>query len=185
MAAQADVANKPRRRAADLRSDFLSRVANAADQKSCQGIPVKPFILDYYRNLDIEELQNGSPERLARAAVEHLRFALKRRPGRSKVRVYNTADHRTVIEIVNTNMPFVVDAVSIAVAEAGLGIDLTVHPIFSVRRDKEGKLLTVEACEAECAAANTESIARFELQHIPDQAVRDALTRSMNSMIAG
>ncbi len=184
MAARADVANKPRRRAADLRGDFLLRVADAAGQKSCQGIPVKPFILDYYRDLDIEELQNGDPDRLARAAIEHLRFALKRRPGRSKVRVYNTADHRTVIEIVNANMPFVVDAVSIAVAEAGLGIDLTVHPIFSVCRDKEGKLLSVEACDLECSAANTESIARFDLQHIPDQAERDALTKAVRNNLA-
>ncbi len=184
MAARADLTTNPRRRANDLRSDFLARIAAAADQKSYQGIPVKSFVLGYYRDLDIEELQHTDPKRLALAAVEHLRFALKRLPGRSKVRVYNTVDHRTVVEIVNANMPFVVDAVSIAVAEAGLGIDLTVHPIFSVCRNKEGKLTSVEVCDPGCSDGQIESIARFELQHIHDQSVRDKLTRSIRDNLA-
>ena len=41
----------------------------------------------------------------------------------------------TVVEIVNDDMPFLVDSVSMEINRHGLGLHLIVHPIVSVIRD--------------------------------------------------
>ena len=46
----------------------------------------------------------------------------------------------TVVEIVNDDMPFLVDSVSIELNRHGLGIHLIIHPVLAVRRDSAGRL---------------------------------------------
>jgi glutamate dehydrogenase len=43
-----------------------------------------------------------------------------------------------VIEMVNDDMPFLVDSVTIEVNRQGYTLHLLNHPIFAARRDKEG-----------------------------------------------
>jgi len=50
------------------------------------------------------------------------------------------ASPHTIIEIVNDDMPFLVDSVSMVLAQAGIGIHLLVHPILAAARDPAGKL---------------------------------------------
>ncbi len=48
---------------------------------------------------------------------------------------------RLALAIVNDNMPFLVDSVSLALTAAGVTIDRLLHPIVDVRRDAEGRLV--------------------------------------------
>ena len=68
-------------------------------------------------------------------------------PGQAKVRVYNPRleqhgwqSTHTVVEIVNDDMPFLVDSVSMELNRHGLGIHLIIHPVLAVRRDAAGRL---------------------------------------------
>ena len=45
---------------------------------------------------------------------------------------------QTVIEIVNDDMPFLLDSVSAAIARLGLGVHLVAHPVLRVRRTSDG-----------------------------------------------
>ena len=67
------------------------------------------------------------------------------RPGQPKIRVYNprveehgwTSPH-TVIEVVNDDMPFLVDSVTMEVNRQGYTLHLFNHPIFATKRDAGG-----------------------------------------------
>ena len=50
---------------------------------------------------------------------------------------------RLALAIVNDNMPFLVDSVSLAITAAGLRIDRLLHPIVDVRRDADGHLVSL------------------------------------------
>ena len=51
----------------------------------------------------------------------------------------------SVIEIVNDDMPFLVDSVMAELTERGLDIRLVAHPIAAIERDKSGKLKSAPA----------------------------------------
>ena len=55
----------------------------------------------------------------------------------------------TVVEIVNDDMPFLVDSVTAALNGEGVTVHLVIHPILRVARDGDGKL--DGAARARCA----------------------------------
>ena len=87
---------------------------------------------------------------LAALAREAWAFLAVRKPGAPKIRFEQPADDKasggehlksiSVIEIVNDDMPFLVDSVMAELTERGLAARLVVHPILAVERDKAGKL---------------------------------------------
>jgi glutamate dehydrogenase len=73
----------------------------------------------YYAEVDPEELAARVDADLKGAAAAHLAFARSYSAGKAKIRVYNpvrsrdgwTSSH-TAVEIVNDDMPFLVDSVA-------------------------------------------------------------------------
>ena len=57
------------------------------------------------------------------------------------------ASRHTVVEVVNDDMPFLVDSASMEVSRQALTLHLIVHPIFAVERDKSGTLQTIDTRE--------------------------------------
>ncbi len=86
------------------------------------------------------------------AALGLWRFARARSAGEPRVRVYNPTleEHgwqstHTVVEIVNDDMPFLVDSVSMALNRRRLAIHLILHPVIAIRRNDEGEVVEVAA----------------------------------------
>src|SRR6185295_1985229 len=93
----------------------------------------------------------------------------------ARVRVFNPtiAEHgwqstHTVIEIVNDDMPFLVDSVTMEVNRHGLTLHLIVHPLVTVLRDKEGILQDVAPEGAPDAIR--ESFMHVEVDRVTDPA---------------
>ncbi len=111
--------------------------------------PVEAFTRAYFRQVDAEDLAERDPADLYGAALSHWNFARKREAGKPRVRVFNPSveEHgwqstHTVIEIVNDDMPFLVDSVTMEVNRHGLTLHLIIHPIMRVnarRRDVDGR----------------------------------------------
>ncbi len=83
---------------------------------------LQAFIARYYGQVDPEDLQERLPADLYGAALSHWNFARKREPGQPRVRAFNPTieEHgwqstHTIIEIVNDDMPFLVDSVTMEV----------------------------------------------------------------------
>ena len=110
-------------------------VTAARRRKSGRGMDTKRFLEAYYANVDANDMEARDPVMLAGAALSHLKFAHRRR-GRALVRVFNptlkehgyTSPH-TVIEMVNDDMPFLVDSIGLAVSQRSLTIHFLAHPI--------------------------------------------------------
>src|SRR3984957_1442993 len=131
------------------RKTVAAVVTAARQRKSARGMDTKRFLEAYYANVDANDMAARAPAMLAGAALSHLNFAQRRR-GRALVRVFNptlkehgyTSPH-TVIEMVNDDMPFLVDSISLALTQRSLTLHFLTHPIFAVARDGAGTLLSL------------------------------------------
>ncbi|QSX77437.1 NAD-glutamate dehydrogenase [Lysobacter solisilvae] len=108
------------------------------------------FVKAFYRRMGEDELPQHSADGWAALAVDFLDFARARKPGTALVRLFNPtlASHgwesgHTVLQIANDDMPFLVDTVTMALAEQGIGVHVLGHPVVTFQRDKAGKLLAV------------------------------------------
>ena len=84
----------------------------------------------------------------AALTLDLLRFFRERPAHAAKVRVYNPTQEddgwegtHTVIQIVNDDMPFLVDTVSMAIAQDNTLTHLILHPVVKVQRDPGGHIL--------------------------------------------
>ena len=110
------------------------------------------FVRAYYAHVSADDLTDRSERDLSGAALAHWSLARVRKPGETKVHVYNpnVEDNgwdspHTVVETVVDDMPFLVDSVSMQVTAHGSAIHLVIRPIMRMRRDEEGRLLEVGA----------------------------------------
>ncbi|MDT8410292.1 MAG: NAD-glutamate dehydrogenase [Wenzhouxiangellaceae bacterium] len=77
-------------------------------------------------------------------------FLKQRRPGTLKLRIYNPSSEQhgwnsshTVVEMINDDMPFLVDSVVLALSRLELGVHLIIHPVIHLQRDEDGQFLTM------------------------------------------
>ncbi|MEA2755515.1 MAG: glutamate dehydrogenase, partial [Aliidongia sp.] len=106
------------------------------------------FIRDFYRNVPPDDLLRRSPADLLAAAAALWRFIGERRPGRAKLCVLSAQESanawtggRTIVQICNDDMPFLVDSVTAALKRLDLIVHLVIHPVLTLERDAEGRLL--------------------------------------------
>src|SRR6185503_9755201 len=144
------------------------------------------FVREYFRQIDPEDLAARLPEELYGIALSHWSFARRRAPGTAKLRVFNPTieEHgwqstHTVVEIVNDDMPFLVDSVTMAANRCGLTLHLIVHPIVAVKRDASGQLAELAADEA----GVRESFIHVEVDRVTEGAQLERLAAEMNSAL--
>jgi len=105
------------------------------------------FMRVYYRDIAPADLIHREALDLYGTVLAHFRFAEIRQPNEIKIRVYNPSleqhgweSTHTIIEIVNDDMPFLVDSVSNELIRQNLGVHLVIHPVFKVARDAAGRV---------------------------------------------
>ncbi|HSV30177.1 MAG TPA: NAD-glutamate dehydrogenase, partial [Candidatus Omnitrophota bacterium] len=93
------------------------------------------------------ELEGADPHMIYGAVLGLLGFMRARPPAAAKLRVFDPdleqhgwVSPRTVIEIVNDDMPFLVDSVAIELARRNVAIHRLIHPVLPVRRSADGVL---------------------------------------------
>jgi glutamate dehydrogenase len=183
----------------DQHRKILAAVAAAANRlpKSLRapkrGVLPQAFLREYYANVEVEDLAGRDPKELATIALSHLLFARRRR-GRALVRVFNPTlrEHgylsaHTVIEMVNDDMPFLVDSIGLALTQRSLALHFLTHPIFAVTRDGSGTLLTLRERQSlrERGRPSDDGKQRLEsFQHIEvDRVIDPTALRSLQSQI--
>ncbi len=131
-----------------------------------------------------EDLRHCGAAELASIAEQSWSFLGERRPGTPKIRFEPLAGTRgiAVLEIVNDDMPFLVDSVVAELNSRGLEIRLFVHPVFLVQRDTAGRLVDFEAPQA--ADASRESFIHFHVDEADDPEQRAAVAHALNDILA-
>jgi glutamate dehydrogenase len=155
--------------------------------KSMRGFDWRQYLQTYFAHVDMSDLADRDPKDLAGAALSHLMFAMQR--GRTAlVRVFNPTlrEHgfvspHTVIDVVNDDMPFLVDSVGLALTERALTLHFLSHPVFAAVRDRAGKLSALEK-RAESSAGAKQRLESF--QHVEvDRIVDPAALKSLAAQI--
>ncbi|RJF77223.1 NAD-glutamate dehydrogenase [Azospirillum cavernae] len=130
-----DLAGDMRKQLAEL---VRSRVPNARAEE---------FVQRFYANVPPDDLLRATSEQLYGAALAMWQWGQHRRTGAARVRVYSPRldEHgwqsdRAVVEIVNDDMPFLVDSVTAELNRQGVTVHLVIHPVVRVVRDADGKL---------------------------------------------
>lgn len=111
---------------------------------------------------------------LGEASFAHLK---ERTPGKPKIRVENPPpvagakrlEAVTVIEIINDDMPFLLDSVLGEIKEQGLSVRLVAHPILVVERDQKGKLVSWREDAAADKRGLRESVIQIHVECLDDQ----------------
>jgi glutamate dehydrogenase len=145
---------------------------------------VADFTARYYRDVEAEDLAEREPADLYGAALSHWNFARKREPGHARIRVFNPTleEHgwqstHTIIEIVNDDMPFLVDSVTMEVNRRGLMLHLIIHPIVEVERSADGQLVGLQAGGAR--DAKRESFIHVEVDRITEAVRLESLAQDI------
>jgi glutamate dehydrogenase len=165
---------------------IVSAVVKAASRlpKPIRGMDARHFLQTYYANVDATDLAARPAAELAVCALSHLKFAQRRR-GRALVRVFNPTlrEHgfcsaHTVIEMVNDDMPFLVDTIGLALTRRELTLHFLAHPVFAVTRSAGGVLRGVQdrGDAAEGQKPRLESFQHIEVDRIVDPAALASLT---------
>ena len=108
----------------------------AADQQALEAFAGK-----CYGPADPDDVADRPAADLYGGAVSLWNLARRRTPGEPRVRVFNptVGEHgwqsaHTIIELVNDDMPFLVDSVTMEVNRHGLALHWIFHPIVRVTR---------------------------------------------------
>src|SRR4249919_1597843 len=143
--------NAPGRDATVARFD-LSPVLEALRKRvpKARAAEADAFARAFYARMTRDEYVEHGAEGWAALASGILDFAATRKAGKANVRLFNATckEHgwespHTVLQILNDDMPFLVDSVTMALADMGIGVHVLGHPVVPLARDKAGKLTGV------------------------------------------
>ena len=130
------------------------------------------FAQAFYQRMGEDELPMHSPDGWAALANDFLEFARTRKPGKVNIRLFNPVlkEHgwetpHTVMQIVNDDMPFLVDSVTMALAEQGIGVHVLGHPVLHLSRDRAGRIVQV-------GSGASESLMHLEIDRQPAEDMR-------------
>ena len=123
---------------------LIERIVRAA--RGLKGAVDAALLRSYFRGVGEEDLANREPQSLARLAQLHQQFAAGRRRGETRVRVFSPdaalqlGERSSYVLVVTDDRPFLVDSLSLAFSNAGIGVQLLIHPVLEVPRGREGVL---------------------------------------------
>jgi glutamate dehydrogenase len=169
-------------RAEERKREAIAKIVALATER---GPLTQRFLRQFYAHVAPADILARTPEALVAAALSLWDFAQWRVRGEVKLRIIDGGRAApTIVEIVNDDMPFLLDSLAAALAGEGLTPKLVIHPILAVEREDDGRL--VNHFEIGAAPANThpESMMRLELAAVTDADRRARLEASLRAVLA-
>jgi glutamate dehydrogenase len=131
----------------------------------------------------VEDLVAYSPAALSKLTSRAWAFLQQRTPGIARIRLEEVAPAGpddglagiSVLEIINDDMPFLVDSVLAQLADMGAAMTLVAHPVVAVLRDAQGQLSAYGGPEAR----RRESFIHIHLERIADETRRAAIVAAV------
>ncbi len=150
-----------------------------------KGDDERRFVRQLYAHVSARDLEARLPESLAKAAQELWARGAQRRPGKPKIAVGNPAGSaHSIVEIVNDDMPFLVDSVTAAINRLGFSVHLVVHPVLTLRRDRGGRIVRLFEPGHAAPDARQESWMRIEFDQCLDRARLNDLDARIESVLS-
>ncbi|HUG62013.1 MAG TPA: NAD-glutamate dehydrogenase [Methylomirabilota bacterium] len=167
-----------------------TRIDDAAGLATARGRPeLGDFLRVFLARGAGEDIAPYTPAELVALADAAMQDLGVRSIGKHRVSVFSP-DHGiagdahhgiTVIEILNDDMPFLVDSVMQELTDTGVDVRLLVHPILSVLRDPEGNLLGF--AEPGARGSIRESLIHIHIARLQDGGDADALSSRLDLVL--
>ncbi|MCW3780628.1 NAD-glutamate dehydrogenase [Defluviimonas salinarum] len=142
-----------------------------------------------YANVSLDEVLGAGSEQLYAASLALWKFCAVRKPGAPHVRFYNPgmtehgwASPHSVLEVVNDDMPFLVDSLTAFLTERSIGIHALLHPVLTVTRDAKGALTGLTGPDAK--GAMRESVIQVQVDQIADDKILKTLEAELLQVLA-
>ena len=153
--------------------DSIAKEIRTSIKGSVKAAAAEAFARKFYANTPPDDLRGSSPADLVGASQSIRRLMQQRALGETPIRVYNprqqsdgwTSPH-TIIEIINDDMPFLVDSATAALSRLHMEVQLVIHPILAVKRGTKGQFqgLIEEGLKA---GAINESVMHLQVSEQP------------------
>ncbi|HVH78718.1 MAG TPA: NAD-glutamate dehydrogenase, partial [Stellaceae bacterium] len=167
------------------RAQALAATRLETGESSGRHVEARAFIAAFYEHAPPADIAARSPEDLCGGALALWRFASQRPVGGARVRVYNPTSAKdgwssthTIVEIVNDDMPFLVDSVTAAINDRGNVVRLVIHPVVTAARDDDGQLMVFGA-----VGGISESWMQIEITRERGAAASDALAEALGRVL--
>ncbi|HVR43146.1 MAG TPA: NAD-glutamate dehydrogenase [Thermoanaerobaculia bacterium] len=154
-----------------------------------QAESVERFIREYFKMVSPDDL-SADPAVLLGGALSLWELGEVRPRGEAKVRIFNpsAADHgwslgHTIIEIVNDDMPFLVDSITGELNRAERNIHLVIHPVLHVRRDGSGRRTDVVGRHEGAGDSFAESYMHFEIDQETEEKDLEELRSRIDTIL--
>jgi len=150
------------------------------------------FIKQYYRMVSDDDLLEQKTADLYGAALSHLKFASQRKPGETKIRIFNPdfeqngwQSNHTIIEIATDDMPFIVDSVRMALNRRDITIHIMIHPgLMYFCRDAEGNVVKLmNSNDDNLVECSRESVIHVEIARQEDPEVLQLLEQELHDVL--
>src|SRR5215208_4846897 len=157
---------------------------------SGKNAPPKEFVRALLAGAAAEDLLRYQARELATLSDAAWTFLSERKPGAPKGRIatpdrIGSGDQLkqiSVLEIVNDDMPFLLDSVLGELSERGIEIRLVAHPIISVERNTAGRLTAFRASLG--AGTLRESFIHVHMERIEEETRRGTLVQAIEQVLA-
>ena len=176
--------------AEELAAQALIDAAAALLKEQASSAP-REFVTGLFARAVPEDVLSYDRNALAALAAEAWDFFAERQPGAAKIRIATPPGSEqerlrtiSVLEIVNDDMPFLVDSVLGELNERGIDVRLVVHPIFAVEREVSGRLTGFHGAPTAGAETKRESFMHIHLERIEEPARRDAVIEGITRVLA-
>ena len=169
------------------KSHYLDSVYQAL--KSQESAPhIEAFVGMFYERVPTSELLMVPVEESAQIALDFFHFVSQKKSAEPKLRVFNPtkethgwSSDQTIIEIANSDGPFLVDSVVLALNSMGISAQLIIHPVMFVARDSQGDLLDLKSDPQDGFSA--ESLMHVEIAYQRQASQLDRIQRSIQSSL--
>src|ERR1041384_813241 len=160
--------------------------------KSARGDVPESFAPVMFAGVPAEDLVRYEARELAELAEAAWQFLQQRKPGAPKIRFESRPGPMgaerirsvSIIEMINNDMPFLLDSVMAELAEQGVDVRLVLHPIFTVERDQTGTLIGFRGEGPSVGAASRESFIQVHVERIEDEARQEQIIGAIRGVLA-
>ncbi len=164
----------------------LSAIIQSLSRQSGDGLAAR-FAKHLFNEVDAAEFETyGTSDLVALAAAAFETFR-QRQPEKSKIvlrRRFAGETELLAVDIVNDDMPFLLDSVLAALRELGLVPELVTHPIFEVRRSREGILDALQPAVALPNGVPRESFIHLQIRKLGPQPSAQVVEQALASVLS-
>jgi glutamate dehydrogenase len=172
--------------------DVVDRLAAEARRRvpADQAESAEHFVRRYFAHVAPDDVIYTSFETLLGGALSLWEYGVNRTPGVPKVRLFNpTAEENgwglehTVIEVINDDMPFLVDSISAEIHRRDRKIHLLLHPVLRTRRGSDGNRIEVTDTLAAPSDAVVESYMHIEVDQETEESELEAIRQAIENIL--